>query len=102
MDEEVFGVRDDGFIVLVVALANWRGATQALDRSKFSILLSVVVIRADQDFNCHKKRSRSASTGKALFPEGSTKLRVQERTRGIRCCGPNMGMAICDPRLAIM
>lgn len=100
MVEEVFGVRDDGFDLLVVLLAIWRGATQALDRGKFSILLGVVVVHAEQGFNYHKKRSRSVSTGKALLLEGLKKLRVQERTRGIPCCGSTMGRAIFDPRLA--
>lgn len=39
MVDEVLGVRDAGIITLVVPLTIWRGATQALDRAEFSILL---------------------------------------------------------------
>lgn len=102
MVEEVFGVRDDGFSLLVVALAAiWRGATQALDRGQFSILLGVVVVRVDPVSQLSQEEIQ-VTTGKALFAESSKKWRVQERTRGIPCCGPTMGMAIFHPSLANM
>lgn len=46
MVDEVFGVRDDGVITLVVPLTIWRGATQALDRVKLSIVLGLTVFTA--------------------------------------------------------
>lgn len=74
MVEEVFGVRDDGFNVLVVPLTIWRGATQALDRGKLSILLDLTVFSARQIIKNHKKRTRLMSTGEALLSEGFKKL----------------------------
>lgn len=62
MADEVFGVRDDGFTALVVPLIIWRGATQALDRGKLSILLGLTVFTAWQIFQFHKKGG-AVSTG---------------------------------------
>lgn len=46
MVDEKFGVRDDGVITSGVPLTIWRGATQALDRGKLSILLDLAVFTA--------------------------------------------------------
>lgn len=56
MVDEAFCVRDEGVITLVVPLTIWRGATQALNRGKVSILLGLTVFTAYQVFHCHEKQ----------------------------------------------
>lgn len=63
MADEVLSVRDDGAITLVVPLTIWRGATWALDRGKFSMLLGLTVITAYPGIQYHKKQAKSVSTG---------------------------------------
>ena len=102
MVDEVLGLRDDGVITLVVPLTIWRGATQALDRAEFSILLGWAVSTACQ---VHKKSGRCSQEESTCrcFRKAQEKLRLEKRTRGMVCvpsCGSTMRRAIFDGRLA--
>lgn len=63
MDDEVCGVRDDRVVTLGLPLIICRGATQALDRGNFSMLIDLTVFAAYEGFQYHKKQVRAMSTG---------------------------------------
>lgn len=68
MDDDVFGLRDDGIITLWAPLTTWRGATQALDRGEFFILLGSTVFTAYTDVQYNKKQVRAVSTDEPMAP----------------------------------